>query len=177
MSRHRRRPGPGSQINERRCLALVLLAAIVTPTCRSATPTPAAYVPESSYAPTTPELEQRSMPVTPDDLRILDRADAILSDESKWDRHDDRQCTPQDKTWSLFCALQRASMDVLGKYDHRRVALQEVRFAIEAAAPGAVFEHRLRDYNNLPTTTFQDIKAVLRVSRERVAGRLASVPN
>jgi hypothetical protein len=116
------------------------------------------------------------MPVTAADLRIVETAESILSDPSKWNRHDDRVCTPKDTTWSLFCALQRASIDVLGSYNHRRVALQEVRFAIEEAAPAAVFEHRLRDYNNLQTTSFQDIKTVLRVARERVAGRLASVP-
>jgi hypothetical protein len=63
-------------------------------------------------------------------------------------------------------------VEVLGGYDHRRAALQEVRFAIEAAAPGKQFEHRLRDYNNLPTTRFEDIKRVLRAARQRVAYRL-----
>jgi hypothetical protein len=65
-------------------------------------------------------------------------------------------------------------VEVLGAYDHRRAALQEVRFAIEAAAPGRRFEHRLQDYNNLDTTTFDDVKAVLRVARQRVAERLQS---
>ena len=60
---------------------------------------------------------------------------------------DDRVCKPDDTAWSLFCALQRASVEVLGSNDHRRAALQQVRFAIEAAAPDRVFEHRLRDYN------------------------------
>jgi hypothetical protein len=64
-------------------------------------------------------------------------------------------------------------LEILGDYDHRRAALQEVRFAIEAAAPGREFEHRLRDYNNLSTTRFEDLKAVLHVARQRVADRLA----
>ena len=68
--------------------------------------------------------EQRDQPVTQDDLRILKRADEILSDETKWNRKDDRTCKPEDKVWSLFCALQKAAIAVLGKYDHRRVALQ-----------------------------------------------------
>jgi hypothetical protein len=142
--------------------------------CSSArAPHPASYVPPSAYKPTSPEAEQRDLPVTTQDLRILERADAILSDSAKWDRQDDRVCTPEDTTWSLFCALQRASVEVLGGYDHRRAALQEVRFAIEAAAPSQVFEHRLRDYNNLPATRFEDIKTVLHVARRRVADRLA----
>ena len=149
----------------------VVLAAAGCGSARVAQPAP--YVSASAYTPTSAEAEQRDLPVTAQDLSILDRADAILSDPSKWNRQDDRICTPEDTTWSLFCALQRASVEVLGTYDHRRAALQEVRFAIEAAAPGQEFEHRLRDYNNLPTTRFEDIKAVLHVARQRVADRLA----
>jgi len=160
----------------RKGAALLLALAIAAPACRTATVQPAPYVAPSSYPATTPEAEQRNMPVSPADLRILEMADALLSDPSRWNRHDDRSCTPEDTTWSLFCALQRASIEVLGSYDHRRVALQEVRFAIEEAASGAVFEHRLRDYNNLQTTSFQDVKAVLHVARDRVAGRLAPMP-
>jgi len=61
---------------------------------------------------------------------------------------------------------------VLGNYDHRRVALQEVRFAIEEVSGGREFEHRLMDFNNLPQTRFADIKRVLAIARERVAARL-----
>ncbi|MEP7273354.1 MAG: hypothetical protein ABI882_17780, partial [Acidobacteriota bacterium] len=70
------------------------------------------------------------------------------------------------------CALQRASVDILGKYDHRRVALQEVRFAVEDATRGRQFEHRLRDFNNLPETQFVDVKKILRVATDRVKSRL-----
>jgi hypothetical protein len=147
--------------------------ALAAAACRSArAPQAAPYVSASAYTPTSAEAEQRDLPVTTQDLAILDHADEILSDPAKWNRQDDRICTPQDSTWSLFCALQRASLDLLGAYDHRRAALQEVRFAIEAAAPNQVFEHRLRDYNNLPTTRFEDIKNVLHVARARVAARL-----
>jgi uncharacterized protein (TIGR02246 family) len=130
--------------------------------------------PPATYEPTSDALERRDLPVTPEDLRILERADAILADKGRWDRKDDRVCSAGDTTWSLFCALERASVEVLGTYDHRRAALQEVRFAIEAAAPGRRFEHRLQGYNNLDTTTFDDVKAVLRVARQRVAERLQS---
>lgn len=153
---------------------LAFAVGLVAAGCGSArVPQPVPYVPDSSYTPTSPEAEQRSQPVSDQDLRILDRAGEILSDPAKWDRQDDRICTPEDTTWSLFCALQRASIEILGGYDHRRVAIQEVRFAIEEAAPDQVFEHRLRDYNNLPTTRYEDVQAVLHVARERVGGRLA----
>ena len=123
---------------------------------------------------TTPELERRDQPVTDDDLRILRRAEELLKDESVWNRKDDRECKDDEATGkrSLFCALQRACIDVLGAYDHRRVALQEVRFAVEDATRGQDFEHRLRDFNNLPATRLADIKRVLRVASDRVKSRL-----
>lgn len=119
-------------------------------------------------------LEQSDQRVTTQDLRILERADLLLKDELAWNRNDDRQCD-DDKAagkWSLFCALQAACTEVLGEYDHRRAALQEVRFVIEEATAGREFEHRLRDFNNLPETRFDDIKQVLRTSAQRVAARL-----
>jgi hypothetical protein len=112
---------------------------------------------------------------TPEDLRILRRADQILADESKWNRRDTRVCPPADKTWSLFCALQKASLEVLGKYDHRRAALQEVRFVIDDTVleKDRLGGHRLMGFNNLATTRFADIKRVLKVATDAVAAKLA----
>jgi hypothetical protein len=123
---------------------------------------------------TSPDLERRDQPVTNDDLRILLKAAELLKDESVWNRSDDRECEDDEATGkrSLFCALQKACIDVLGVYDHRRVALQEVRFAVEDATRGQDFEHRLRDFNNLPTTQLADIKKILRAATDRVKLRL-----
>ena len=123
---------------------------------------------------TKAELERRDQPVTNDDLRILLKADELLKDESVWNRKDDRECDDDEATGkrSLFCALQKACIDVLGAYDHRRVALQEVRFAVADATRGQQFEHRLRDFNNLPTTRLADIKRLLGVATTRVKSRL-----
>jgi hypothetical protein len=124
--------------------------------------------------PTSRDLEERSQPVTPEDLRILEKAAELLKDESVWNRADDRECQDDEATGkrSLFCALQKACIDVLGTYDHRRVALQEARFAVVDATRGQQFEHRLRDFNNLATTRLADIKAVLQVATDRVRSRL-----
>ena len=125
---------------------------------------------------TSPELERRDQPVTEDDLRILKRAAEILSTPTKWNRHDTRICKLNDKTWSLFCAMEKASLDELGENRYRAVATQEVRFAAEDAMKGmkVQFQHRLTDYNNLPSTRFEDIKNVLKVATDRVSARLAS---
>jgi hypothetical protein len=72
----------------------------------------------------------------------------------------------------------------LGSYEHRNIALQEVRFAIEDATRDRqnkmIFDalrhfrlpHRLMDFNNLPETRFEDIHNVLRAAATRVAARL-----
>jgi len=130
--------------------------------------------PKPQLTATSPELERRDQPVTMDDVRILMGAADLLRDASAWNRADDRECQDDEATGkrSLFCALQRACIDVLGAYDHRRVALQEVRFAVEDATKGQDFAHRLRDFNNLATTQLADIQRVLQVATDRVKSRL-----
>jgi len=119
--------------------------------------------------------ERRNQPVTVEDLHILEKADAFLKDESAWNRRDDRRCDDDKASgrWSLSCALDVACVEVLGQYDHTRVALQEVRFVVEEITGGRQFEGRLMGFNNLPETRFDDVKRVLRVARERVQQRLA----
>ena len=121
---------------------------------------------------------ERPQTVTTDDLRILEKADALLKDESSWNRNDDRACDDDRAAgkFSLFCALATACTEVLGEYDHRRAALQEVRGVVEEVAPQRSFEHRLMDFNNLPETRFDDVKRVLRTSAQRVAARLKRRP-
>jgi hypothetical protein len=121
-----------------------------------------------------PAYEDREQTVSAQDLAILNEADAILANETDWNRHDTRECPPDAMSFSLFCALQKASIHVLGTYDHRRAALQEVRFAVEDATKGREFEHRLIDYNNLPETQFSDIKRILSAAKEKVMARLGA---
>jgi hypothetical protein len=128
------------------------------------------------FSETSPELERRDQPVTEEDLRILKRADSLLSTAAAWNRHDTRNCKPKATTWSLFCVMEKASEDVLGHLGYRAVALQEVRFVVEDAMRGSKtpFVHRLTDYNNLPSTRFDDIKNVLKIATDRVSARLIS---
>jgi hypothetical protein len=121
---------------------------------------------------TSEELERRDQPVTLEDLRILLRANELLSSPAVWNHHDTRECHDSDKTWSLFCALEKSSREILKEYRHREVALQEVRFAIEDVTNGREFQHRLRDYNNLSDTQFADVKRVLTIATHRVRIRL-----
>jgi hypothetical protein len=118
------------------------------------------------------DSEDHAPPVSAEDLQILDKANALLSDEAHWNRDDTRECPPNEVKLSLFCALHKACIDVLGHYEHRRAALQEVRFAVEEATKGRDFQHRLMDFNNLPETRFEDIKHVLAQARAKVSERL-----
>jgi len=87
-----------------------------------------------------------------------------------WNRQDTRKCPPAATTLSLFCALHRASLKVLGRYDHRAQALEEVRTVIDER--GKDYQHRLMGFNNDPSTSFPDIKAVLAAAGARVRARL-----
>ena len=118
--------------------------------------------------------DARDQQVTHHDLRILQRAEQLLQEPSQWNRNDDRECGDDEaqNRRSLFCALHKASIDVLGSYQHRRTALQEVRCAVEEATRGRAFEHRLRDFNNLPETQLADVQRVITTAAERVGARL-----
>jgi hypothetical protein len=117
-------------------------------------------------------LADRARPVDMADLAVLEKADAILAGPDVWDRADDRDCAETDTRWSLFCALHRASIEVTGEYEHRRTALQEVRFSIEEIRPGVEYGHRLMEFNNEEATTFDEVKDVLETATSRVRERL-----
>jgi hypothetical protein len=112
-------------------------------------------------------------PVTKADLEIVRRAAKILDSPSKWNRADSRVCPKGAKTFSLYCALEKATDEVSGNFAHRGAAMQEARFVIDEIAPNRnSYEHRLMGYNNDPTTTFADLEKVFRLLEERLAKRL-----
>jgi len=165
--------------------ALLVLTACCVVGCASAksqAQAPASAVQSREKFGDPAQYETRDLPVSDSDLRTLERAAELLASEARWNRNDDRRCADDeamDKR-SLFCALQRASAYAYGSHessrvaDHRRVALQEVRFAVEEATRGRELEHRLMDFNNLPDTTFADIQRVLAKATTRVRARLSA---
>lgn len=114
--------------------------------------------------------EDRNLIFTSTDLKILQRANAILSDSLKWNKQDDRECDDDlaKRRYSFYCALYKASVDITGEYVHRRAAMQIARFTLEKYENGRVKNHRLMDWNNHPDTTFKDVKRVLNESIEAV---------
>jgi hypothetical protein len=102
------------------------------------------------------------------DRAIIERASKILSDERVWDRADDRKCAPDDKTWSIYCAMERASREVTGGFHHRRPALEAVRQIVDARSAGRNYSHRLMDYNNDKTTTLADVQSLFKEALARM---------
>ena len=112
-------------------------------------------------------------PVTPDDVKIIERAKSILSSTAVWNRRDNRRCLADTATYSLYCALEKASDEISGHFAHREAAMQEVRFVIDDIARNRNYEHRLMDYNNDPTTTLADMQHVLDRAEANIKKRLA----
>ena len=113
-------------------------------------------------------------PVSEDDIRIVRRAREILNSPAKWNRSDNRQCPAAQRTYSLYCTLEKATEEVSKKFEHRGAAMQEARFVIdEVLAKGNHYEHRLMDYNNDPKTTFGDAQKFFVLIEERIRKRLA----
>ena len=112
-------------------------------------------------------------PVGWNDVRILQRAEQILDSPAKWNRNDNRNCPADAKTFSLYCAIERATDEITGHFAHREAAMQEARFVVDSVAANRNYEHRLMNYNNDPTTTLADIQHVLRTAEANIEKKLA----
>ena len=100
--------------------------------------------------------------------RSSERAAAMFTSEAVWNRADDRSCPAGAKTWSLYCAVEQASIDLLGAYHHRRPAAQLVRQIVDERTVGRSYSHRLMDYNNDPTTHLTDVKSLFAEALARI---------
>jgi roadblock/LC7 domain-containing protein len=100
--------------------------------------------------------------VPPNDLdrQIIQRAAALITSDAVWNRADNRKCPADAKTVSLYCAEERATIEVAGGFHHRRPALELVRVIVEERTKKKKYQHRLMDYNNDPTTTLADVKSL-----------------
>lgn len=112
----------------------------------------------------------QAAPASEVDEDILRKTRVYLADMSHWDRHDltnmDEAPTkgfncPNAVPRSLFCTLYFASVAAAGDYAHFRPAVEAVRQAIVSARGRGVYRHPLVHFNNDPTTTLQDVHAVL----------------
>lgn len=122
-------------------------------------------------------FEESEVPPSEVDLRIVLAARQMLADETAWDRQDDRVCEATDTTFSLYCAMHRATIDVAGEFHHRQPALQAVRVVVQRMWSARYSEHRLMDFNNHPDTTLTDIHATLAEAESRIRDNLSVSQN
>ena len=102
------------------------------------------------------------------DQKIVREAAAILSTEAAWNRADNRKCPANATTWSMYCALEKATFDVTGGIHHRRPALEVVRKIVEERTATRNYDHQLMDYNNDPTTHLDDVQNLFQQALSRI---------
>jgi hypothetical protein len=103
---------------------------------------------------------KREVPPNAVDREILERAATIITSDAVWNRADDRNCPATAKSSSIYCAVERAQLDILGAFHHRRPAGELVREIVDARTKDRAYEHRMMDYNNDPTTHLSDVKSL-----------------
>jgi hypothetical protein len=102
------------------------------------------------------------------DLEIVKTAATILSTESAWNRSDNRKCPADATKWSIYCALEKAEVDVTGGFHHRRPAAEVVREIVDQRTADRNYHHRLMEYNNDPTTHLQDVQSLFQQAETRI---------
>jgi hypothetical protein len=123
-------------------------------------------------SPVTADDSKVEPPVTAADLTIIDRAREILKSPDYWNRADTRICPSDAKTYSLYCAIEKATLEIDGSFAHRGSAMQQTRFVIDDLIAGRNYEHRLMNYNNDRRTTFADIQHIFDLTEARIAKKL-----
>ena len=123
------------------------------------------WFPVSGFVATAEKLAfdvdgSRKIEPTSLDAEIVRHANMLLSSDAVWNRADDRKCPPSATTWSIYCAMEHATIEVTCGFHHRRPAMELVRQIIEKRSAGRNYEHRLMDYNNDKTTTLADVRAI-----------------
>ena len=125
------------------------------------------------FTPEDADMQGNALKASTTDLRILDRALALLNNGSDWSRSDNRVCDSSSYPykWSLFCALHQASIDVDFEYRHLRPAIQATRRAIDETTSGKKFAHMLQDFNK-EAQSFASIAGVLNRAKEIITERM-----
>ena len=102
------------------------------------------------------------------DREIIQRADAIVSSVAVWNRADNRKCPATATTWSIYCAMERATRELTGGFHHRRPALELVRVMVEELTKDRNYNHRLMDYNNDSTTHLADVHSLFAAALAKI---------
>jgi len=102
------------------------------------------------------------------DREILQHAAAMFTSDAVWNRADNRKCPPTATTWSIYCAEERASIEVTGGFHHRRPALELVRQIVDERTKSKTYQHRLMGYNNDSSTRLEDVRSLFAEALARI---------
>jgi hypothetical protein len=102
------------------------------------------------------------------DREILERASKIITSDSVWNRADNRKCPADAKTWSIYCAEEKAMIEATGGFHHRRPASELVRVIVDERSKGKDYSHRLMDYNNDKSTRLSDVQSLFAEAIARI---------
>jgi hypothetical protein len=102
------------------------------------------------------------------DREILVQAAKIISTDAVWNRADNRKCPPSATTWSIYCAIEKAQVDITGGFHHRRPAGELLREVVDDRTKSRNYKHRMMDYNNDTTTTLADVRSLFAEAIARI---------
>ena len=102
------------------------------------------------------------------DLKIVQKAAEILATEDAWNRDDNRKCPANASKWSIYCALEKAEIEVAGGLHHRRPAAEIVREIVDERTASRNYHHRLMEYNNDATTHLHDVQSLFLEAEARI---------
>jgi hypothetical protein len=102
------------------------------------------------------------------DKKILERAATIITSDAVWNRADNRKCPATARTWSIYCAVEQAEVEVAGGFHHRRPAMELVRTIVDERTKTKSYQHRLMDYNNDLTTRLDDVRTLFAEAIKRI---------
>jgi hypothetical protein len=102
------------------------------------------------------------------DKEILEHASTVIISGAVWNRADDRECRADATAWSIYCAVERAMIEVTGGFNHRRPAGQLVRQVVDERSANRNYSHRMMDYNNDPRTVMADVRSLFAEAMARI---------
>ena len=110
----------------------------------------------------------KQVPPSALDKKILERAATIITSDAVWNRADNRKCPATATTWSIYCAVERAEIEIAGGFHHRRPAMELVRGIVDERTKAKSYQHRLMDYNNDRTTRLDDVRTLFAEAIARI---------
>jgi hypothetical protein len=114
----------------------------------------------------------KDAPPTVDDLEIIEGAMGILNHEIVWDRSANRRCRSGTTTWTLYCALRDATVEVTGEFHEYQPAMVITRAVIKQVFREMQFEQPIIQYNTYEDAILIEMHRLLTMATTRIRGQI-----